>query len=287
VYTGRWLCQRWYLQHKPFQFTAYSFVVLFGIVILWPLFSKYVLHVKGDIVEYAVGIVPFFVIAMVSGIFIKATRASIQKQVQDANATAEKNKTELKLLQSQLSPHFLFNTLNNMYGISIAQHERIPALLLKLSELLRYSVYETKQTLVPLQEEVRYINNYIDFEKIRIGGKLSLQTSIEAITDPAIKIAPMMLIAFIENAFKHSKNSLEQKIYIVITLALRGDTIFFSVKNSFYYPGQESNKFDTGRGIGLANVKKRLELLYHLEYDLRQYENDGMYNVELQLKIKH
>jgi hypothetical protein len=166
--------------------------------------------------------VPFVIISLALGILIKVVRAVTQNQLKQAHAAAATSKSELHLLQSQLSPHFLFNTLNNMYGLSITQHEKIPALLLKLSELLRYSVYDATEIYVPLKDELAYINNYIEFEKIRIGDRLVLTTDLEEIANGDVKIAPMLLIVFIENAFKHSKNTAEDKIFIDIKLKTWG-----------------------------------------------------------------
>ena len=220
AYTGRWLCQAFYLRQKPFHFSLYTILSLMAIIIIWPLFAKKIFYTPGDIIEFSVTTLPFFIISLIMGVFIKLIRASVQRQIQEARISAEQKQSELNLLQSQLSPHFLFNTLNNMYGISITQHERVPALLLKLSDLLRYSVYDTKKPFVSLKEELEYIYNYISFEKLRISDRLILQTDIEAITSPDITITPMVLIVFIENAFKHAKNTLNQKIYVGIGLKI-------------------------------------------------------------------
>ena len=108
----------------------------------------------------------------------------MQKELQEARAKAQQKESEFNLLQSQLSPHFLFNVLNNLYGISIEEHQRIPGLLLKLSNLLRYSVYGFKKQFVMLTEEVDYIKNYIEFEQIRISDRLVLTTDMELPIDP-------------------------------------------------------------------------------------------------------
>jgi len=229
---------------------------------------------------------PFIVLSMAIAMLIKLYRESITTQLQHANVTAAQSRSELNLLQSQLSPHFLFNTLNNLYGLSISQHEKIPTLLLKLSDLLRYSVYDAKELFVPLKNELAYINNYIDFEKIRIGDRLVLTTSIETVTTEEIEIAPMLLIVFIENAFKHSKNTIEDKIFIEITLKIWSDSILFSVKNSHTDTNNENNNLRTDSGLGLANATKRLELLYENKYDLKIENKEGFYSVMLQLKVK-
>lgn len=229
---------------------------------------------------------PFTVLSLSLGVLIKFIRSSISNQLLIANAAAEQRQVELRSLQNQLSPHFLFNTLNNMYGISLTQHEKIPGLLLKLSDLLRYAVYDAKEMFVPLQNEVAYIKDYIDFEKIRIGDKLDLHVKIEQGIDPFTRIAPLLLIVFIENAFKHAKNTIEEKIFIRISLKLWDDTILFAVKNSGSSNSGESSVIKKDSGFGLENVKKRLELLYSGAYDLKVEEKEGYYNVMLQLKAK-
>lgn len=286
VYTGRWLCIAFYLRHKPFHFSLYSVLSLMAIIILWPLFAKTIFHTPGDVIEFSVTTLPFFIIGLVMGIFIKMIRASIQRQILEARISAEQKQSELNLLQSQLSPHFLFNTLNNMYGISLTHHERVPALLLKLSDLLRYSVYDVKKPFVPLQDELEYINNYISFEKLRISDRLVLQTAIPTIKDPDITIAPMVLIVFIENAFKHASNSLKEQVYIDVSLAISGNFIEFSVKNSFSDVKHENNMIKTSSGLGLFNTIRRLNLLYEGDYDLKQVTKDNLYIVQLRLKIK-
>lgn len=226
--------------------------------------------------------IPFIIISLGTGVLIKMIRLVSERRLQAAQAEAAQHKTELQLLQSQLSPHFLFNTLNNMYGLSITQNEKVPALILKLSELLRYSVYEANETFVPLKEEITYLNNYIDFERLRLGDRLQLTVAMEEVSGD-MKIAPMLLIVFIENAFKHAKNTAEQKIYIDIELKTWHSSILFAVKNSYSKTGSATA---TGKnsGFGLASVYKRLDLLYNDRYDLAINNEDAFYNVTLQLK---
>ncbi len=226
--------------------------------------------------------VPFIVLSVALGMLIKLVRMN-ENALEEAKITATHSQSELKLLQSQISPHFLFNTLNNLYGISLTRHEKIPPLLLKLSELLRYSVYDAKELFVSLKDELAYINNYIDFEKIRIGDRLVINTDIDEVVE-GIQIAPMILIIFIENAFKHSKNSTDQNIYIDIELKSWANSILFSIKNS--YQENEEKGVDKYSGFGLDNVKKRLELLYPGKYDLKTEVKDDFYKVMLQLKVK-
>lgn len=229
---------------------------------------------------------PLFLLSIAAGMFIKILRSKIKKELLQANVYAAHSESELQLLQSQLSPHFLFNTLNNLYGISITQHEKLPPLLLKLSDLLRYSVYDAKEVFVPLKDELAYINNYIDFEKIRIGDRLILKMEMEQLTNADFKIAPMLLIIFVENAFKHSKNTSDQQIFVDIAFKIWGGSLFFSVKNSHSRKAKENALAVDSSGFGLASVQKRLELLYPNEYNLEIEDKDDTYSVMLRLKIR-
>lgn len=230
--------------------------------------------------------IPLLILSVSTGMLIKLVRISVKGQITEARADAAQSQSELQLLQSQLSPHFLFNTLNNIYGTSLTRHEKVPPLLLKLSDLLRYSVYEARELFVPLVSEVDYIKNYIEFEQLRIGEKLLLHTEIESSLNPQIKIAPLMLIVFIENAFKHAKNTTEQEIKIDIQLKTWGNNILFAVTNSNSRGHGESPILNGHSGFGLESVRKRLALLYHGEYDLSIQDNEKAYTVMLQIKAK-
>jgi hypothetical protein len=231
-------------------------------------------------------VLPFTVCCITAGIVIKLIRTRIRKRIEVAETRAEQSENELKLLQSQLSPHFLFNTLNNLYGLALTKHDQLPALLLKLSDLLRYSVYDAKESLVPLKDELAYIRDYIAFEKIRIGEKLSEDIFIEEVNDTNIRIAPLLLIVFVENAFKHSKNTAEEKIRITITIKTWAGFILVSVGNSKSGSQERSALLGNESGLGLENVKKRLELQYHGEYELDIQEGETFYQVNLKLKAK-
>lgn len=227
-----------------------------------------------------------FILALSAGIFIKLIRADIQKTIRAAETKAAQSESELQLLQSQLSPHFLFNTLNNLYAISMTASGKVPPLLLKLSELLRYSVYEAGALLVPLHEEINYLKNYIAFEQLRIGDRLELTTELEETDNKQINIAPMLLIVFVENAFKHAKNTTEQKIYIAIKLKLWNSSILFSVTNSYRKENVATTTTGKNSGLGLTNVKKRLAMLYANEHDLKIEQTPEQFSVMLRVNAK-
>lgn len=285
-YVGWYLSETVTVKNKKVANTVFGILTLIIVAsIIWLFYhADYPYHRQA--INLLLFWLPFIILSVAAGALVKLARVTITHQLQEANRTAAQSQTELRLLQSQLSPHFLFNTLNNLYGLSITQHEKIPALLLKLSDLLRYSVYDAKELFVPLKDELAYINNYIEFEKIRIGDRLNLTTSLEDIATHGVKIAPMLLITFVENAFKHSKNTIEKEVIIEIELKKWGNLILFSVKNSYSDIKDESKVLRKDGGLGLINVMKRLELLYANEYDLKVENAEGFYNVMLQLKIK-
>lgn len=286
-YAGWYLSQMWVPKNKKIPTSLFFILAIIVLASTGWIFFHADFPLKGRVaINLLLYWLPFIILSVAVGAFVKLIRVTINNQLQQANITAAQSRSELNLLQSQLSPHFLFNTLNNLYGLSITQHEKIPTLLLKLSDLLRYSVYDAKELFVPLKDELAYINNYIDFEKIRIGDRLVLTTSIEAVINDDIKIAPMLLIVFIENAFKHSKNTIEKEVFIDITLKRWGDLILFSVKNSYTNIKDENNLLTKDKGLGLANVMKRLQLLYADQYDLKVENKEGFYSVMLQLKVK-
>jgi len=286
IFLGRYFGQLWALKNKITNELLIALsVVTFGSIVFLFVHAEY-LHDDYGPLNLLLYWVPFLLSGLTLGMLIKLARSITQNQLKEARAAAEHSKTELHLLQSQLSPHFLFNTLNNLYGLSLTQHERIPPLLLKLSDLLRYSVYEANEVFVPLKDELVYIHNYIEFEKIRIGDRLVLTTNFEEITSSEIKIAPMLLIVFIENTFKHSKNTADEKIYINIELKTWENLILFSVKNSHDKRAREASIVEKHSGFGLASVNKRLELLYPHEHELVIKNDPDNYQVVLRLKTK-
>lgn len=238
------------------------------------------------LVPFSLTLVDLFLLSAFVGAFISLLRNRTKNKLVLAQTGQAQSKSELELLKSQISPHFLFNTLNNLYGLSISEHQKVPSLLLKLSDLLRYSIYETKEMFVPLSDELEYLKNYIDFEKIRLGKRLLLEVDLVEVTDKNPKIAPMLLIVFVENAFKHSKNSKHEKIYINLNLELSENSILFHIKNSFNKSSLNSELKKKQSGFGLENVRKRLNLLYPEAHDLEIKELGNDFSINLKLHMK-
>lgn len=243
---------------------------------------------KGEIIKYFMQYLtvcfPLVALFICFGVAIALARHSVFQQVNRAQLLQQQKESELRLLLSQLSPHFLFNTLNNIYGISLIQQQRVPALLLKLSELLRYSVYETREPFISLQNELLYIQNYIEFEKIQTGEKLVLTSKIEEIRDADLQIAPMLLIVFVENAFKYSKLTRAKQIFVSIHLYVKDEWIYFNIMNSYDPVNHLQNEPTETSGVGLHHALKRLKLIYGKDFFYNTSQENGTYEVQLSLK---
>jgi hypothetical protein len=186
---------------------------------------------------------------------------------------------EVKNLKSQIAPHFLFNTLNNLYGLAVDKSDKLPDLMLRLSNLLRHSLYETQKLYVPVNEEINVIKSYIELESIRLENSLQLKFENEVPAASPYQIAPLILIVFIENAFKHSKLVQPGPVNIYIGTALENDKFILMVKNNYNLKDEASCN-----GLGFSNVKRRLELLYP-QYQLSVSRGEEYFTVSLQLLL--
>lgn len=192
----------------------------------------------------------------------------------------ENLKTELSFLRSQVSPHFMFNVLNNMVALSRKHSEQLEPSLIKLSSLMRYMLYETKEEDVALDKEIEYLESYIDLQLQRFGKKLTVNTSFPEIKEPYF-IEPMLLIPFVENSFKHGTGVISDP-QIDIDLRVENKILHFSVKNKY---NEKVEQKDLTSGIGLSNVERRLDLLYGGSHNLTIEKNNGWFLVTLQLKL--
>ncbi|SHE58460.1 sensor histidine kinase [Pedobacter caeni] len=191
----------------------------------------------------------------------------------------EKTQTELDLLRQQLNPHFFFNTLNNLYALSLQQSKEAPESILQLSELMRYVIYRGKEESVGITEEVKYIQDYIQLQQLRLRKKLDLNFSLD-ITDENQQIAPLLLIIFVENAFKHGIEPAEEAAKLNMSLTCKGDILYFSCENSF------ESRPEKVSGIGLQNLSRRLALLYPDRHMLKTGINNTIFKAELELNLR-
>lgn len=190
---------------------------------------------------------------------------------------SKKSKAELALLKSQINPHFFFNTLNNLYGLTVEKSDDAPNVVIKLSDMMRYTIYMGKEDLVPLKDEVEYLNNYIELHKIRYQKKVDIQFKHSNISD--YQIAPLLYIIALENAFKHGVEKLTENAYIHISLTTDNGNILFEIENNFEQPDTKHNV-----GIGLDNLKQRLQLLYPKKHQLTVEKSDSIYKLSLKLE---
>ncbi len=187
--------------------------------------------------------------------------------------------TELAFLKNQISPHFFFNTLNNIYSLIEINSNDAQDAVLKLSKLMRYLLYESEQGSVKLEQELEFMNNYIDLMKLRLSNKVDLQVMFPEKTN-GIAIPPLLFITFIENAFKHGI-SYKDRSFIHISLNIENDDLIFECSNSIVNGGEPKNS--PFSGIGLENVSKRLSLLFPEKHDLRLSQTVSEFNVKLRI----
>ncbi|HZV68110.1 MAG TPA: histidine kinase [Saprospiraceae bacterium] len=197
----------------------------------------------------------------------------------------QRMQSEIKFLKSQINPHFLFNTLNSLYALTLKKSDKAPEIVIKLSEMMRYMLYECNERRVPLQKEVNYIENYLAMEKLRQSGRADILFKVEGqISDQTI--APLIFIPFLENSFKHGLNHQINDGYVHVNMKVLGEKLLLRILNS--KPNQAIIPLESQNGgIGLANVRRRLSLLYPNQYKLDIEESEKEHIVELSLDLSN
>jgi len=194
----------------------------------------------------------------------------------------QKKSTELDLLKNQLNPHFLFNTLNNLYALALKKSDKTPEVIAKLSEILDYILYQCKDDYVSINKEVELLENYIALEKVRYGSRV--EVIFENQINRNINIAPLILLTFVENAFKHGVSQELNKALIELSIETTDTKIFFKLKNSKPKVYAE-NVIRDKDSIGMQNTKKQLDLLYPKRYELLIENTATNYSLELKLQL--
>ena len=218
----------------------------------------------------------FIIIGAAIGIRHFLNVRKIKKQLEEER---QKNtEAELAWLKSQINPHFLFNTLNNISSLTQIDPDAAQDSIAQLSDLLRYAIYETNKEQVPIQGEVEFMANYIDLMKLRCNEKTTVNTYFQ--TQQNVTVAPLLFISLIENAFKHGVSSSKDS-FINISLVQENDTITFVCENS-NYPKDDTDR--SGSGIGLENTRRRLELMYHGRYEWEQNQDEKTYFVKITIR---
>ena len=205
---------------------------------------------------------------------MKISKQNSQLQIQNINI-------ERDFLKSQLNPHFLFNTLNNLYSLSLKKDNKIPDVILNLSDTMSYTLYESNAERVPLTKEIDFIKNYIELEKMRHGTQKNISVTFPTEEDCLGKmIAPLLTFSLIENAFKYGLKN-KDKAFVNLKIEIRDDTFTFNIENDYI------NKFESKKvgGIGLENLKKRLQLIYPEKHNLRITNEENKFLVKLEIEI--
>ncbi len=187
---------------------------------------------------------------------------------------------QILYLKSQVNPHFLFNTLNNLYGLSYSKSDKAPQMILGLSDTMRYLIYETEQQQVPIQKEIEFLQNYLDLERMRIADPEQIYFSVRIRQEMAF-IPPLLLLPFVENCFKHGTIGKEDDGWMEISMWDSEENLYFVCKNSF----SEERRPSKDSGIGLANVRKRLELIYGSNFELKIVRQDQEYLVSMSIPL--
>jgi sensor histidine kinase YesM len=195
------------------------------------------------------------------------------------NLKAEKSKTELSLLRTQINPHFFFNTLNNLYALTIKNSKQAPEVILKLSDMMRYTIYEGEKETVQLADEIEYLQNYIELHKIRY--RKTVEITFNHTIDTSLTVSPLLFIILLENAFKHGIETLAENAFIHLNLFEDANFIHFDIKNNF-----DPKEVQESNGIGLQNLKRRLSLLYKDSHEITVDKTDNTYKTTLKIK-KH
>ena len=218
---------------------------------------------------------------------IKILFDNIDNQQKIEQIEKDSLKNELKFLKSQIQPHILFNSLNNLYEYTLSKSDKAPEIVLQLSNVLRYVLYETSSELVPLSKELTFVQDYVALQIVQLEGRGEVTFNLEEKypMDDQLSIAPFLLIPFIENGFKHSSSTKVGGIEVTIKVLIHSNKITLIVHNNFDEKNRPLDDLTT-KGIGLKNVRKRLELLYFNRYELKIEGTDDFYKVRLDLNLQ-
>src|SRR5688572_22897970 len=213
---------------------------------------------------------------------IKLLKSWHLKKIENEKLEKEKARAELEVLKGQIHPHFMFNTLNSIYSLALKKSDQTPEAILKLSQLMRYILTECSNPVVDLKTEIDVLRNYMDLEKGRFGNRLDMSVSIQGDIERN-QIAPLLLLPFLENSFKHGANEMIEQAWISLDLNVNGSSLVFKLVNG--RPMENGSHPDSAH-VGLQNVRKRLNLLYPSRHELRIHSDDDSFMVTLKLSLE-
>ncbi|WP_299887006.1 sensor histidine kinase [uncultured Lacinutrix sp.] len=262
-------------------------LVIGGISILIPLFyiSYVVITTEEDSTTISINansilvytIIAYYILITVLIIFY-GVHWFFKQIKQVINLKNEKAKTELKHLKSQVNPHFFFNMLNNLYGLVDTNSVKAKQLILKLSDMMRYSIYEGQNDKVSIQEEIDFISNYIELHEMRYHKHIEVSFHRD-IDNNKVKVMPLLFIILVENAFKHGVEVLREDAYVRMKIKANRENVFFEIENNF------DSTHKTEKGIGLKNLKRRLELVYPKQNSLSTKTQNEIFKATLEIQL--
>lgn len=274
-----------------FLYTIYTFIISFFFIVLSILYGlvfseKFKLNDYTPITKGVIFIILgiYFIVFIVITITLvihnyKSTLKSEDLKNKFLQTQLQLKEQELKFLKMQIHPHFLFNTLNTLYGFALKKSDAAPDMILKLSNLLDYILYQVDKPSVLLSDEIKHIENYIALEKMRFQESLEVDFTKELHVEN-IEVPPMLLLPFIENSFKHGVQ-INDVLKVDVFLKTSNNQLDFRVKNT------AKKHIQTKNGIGLDNIKKRLKMLFNTNYTLNTLQEENTFNVELKIPLKN
>ncbi|SEI38676.1 Histidine kinase [Dyadobacter sp. SG02] len=217
---------------------------------------------------------------------LQLEKVNLNLQTQSLQLQKNNLNLELSFLKSQINPHFLFNTLNAIYTKTVDVDEQAADLVLKLSDLMRYSLYESSKEIVILAREISYIENYLDLERARFSDKVTIDYQLTGNPEEYL-IAPLLLVSFVENAFKHGTAKSKYASYVNLSIVLDQNTLYFKIKNNIPQHTRQNPRPREERvgGFGLSNTSKRLQLLYPDKHRLSVQQTESEFSVDLELEL--
>lgn len=280
-----WLLPSFFYKKKPLQFFLGLLFVLAMVVILEEKFLEdgFELSYRQDELTFRKAIYTLIECSPVILLFvgIKFGWDILKQQTEVEKLKSAVAESELQFLKSQINPHFLFNNLNNVYAYALENSPKTPAIILELSSLLRYMLYDCRENYVPLEKEVKYLKDFVNLQELQIEDRGTINFSTKGNFESKL-IAPLILIVFVENCFKHSTSSQSKGIIINVRLEIEGDILRMYCSNTY---SDSKNTDHLSSGIGLENVKSRLELLYPDAHALKITQQNHFFNVFLQIKL--
>lgn len=274
VYLGFWAKEKLFDRRR---YVLYSIAAILIVVIGVVIYETIPNLVEGLIISRP-QVIANFIFVQIFALGLQYFKRGIINQYQLQELRAEKAITELQVLKAQINPHFLFNTLNNIYGMNQISPEKGSEMIMELSDVMRYHLEFSKEGKVKLEDEIQLLQSYIKLEQLRLRATCELKVDFED-ADRSIMISPLLFIPFVENAFKHGTHPTKD-CFVHIKLSTTPDQLFFETKNSLI-----ANRKVVKTNIGLQNTKKRLELLFPEKHDLKITKNEVYHLVELSIEL--